>query len=410
MHIDSNQTMTYVVATSDETFILDPNVRMSTTTDPGSFNDTAAASNITFEVAGTIIASSRFSGIFSESKDAHFVIDASGVILAGIGLSLINTSPADINNAGYIGGSFAGLYLVSYSGSIVNSGSIIGTNMGIYFLTSAARASFTIDNDGLIAGDTGINMVAQQATITLGADSQVMGVATGIFNAGTNLTVINDGVIAASGGVAYQGSAGVDNLTNTGKIVGNVNLGDGADRFTESGTGNVVGIVSGGMGDDNFVLSSNKMRVSETNGEGADTVRASASYSIANEGEVENLKLIGKNKLNAIGNEYANTITGNKGANHLDGGAGSDILIGGKGDDLFLFAKGSGDDVINDYLDEHDRIRIIGFDTVRAFKQLVITQDGSNVSIDFGAESATDTVTVHNATVKEFDKGDFIFA
>ena len=129
-HIPSQNT-TYTASTTGETYILDPNVRVSSATVPGAFNDTAAASDITFEVGGTLYATVALSGIYSQSSNAHFVIDKSGIIIAGYGINLTGATPADIDNAGYIGGSYDGIYAASESGTIVNSGSIIGTNSPI---------------------------------------------------------------------------------------------------------------------------------------------------------------------------------------------------------------------------------------------------------------------------------------
>jgi Ca2+-binding RTX toxin-like protein len=404
------QSMTYTASTNSETYIVDPNVSVSSFNAFGAFVDPMGLNDITLEVAGSLLGSGTSSGIYSQSTNAHFRIDDSGIVIGADGIALLGLSPADVNNAGYVGGT-NGIYVLSLSGNITNTGSIIGTTYGIMLVTSASRTTFTIDNSGLIAGNVGIDMNAQQGTVTLDADSRVMATTYGVLNQGGDLKLTNAGLITSGGGIAgYQGSAGVDNVTNTGKIIGNVNLGDGADHFTQTGTGNVVGAVDGGLGDDVYLLSSNKMRISETNGNGTDTVKATASYSIANEGEIENLTLVGKKNLNGFGNEYANTVTGNKGVNHLDGGTGADILIGGKGDDVFVFNKGSGNDTINDYVDGHDQIKISGFDTFHAFKDLVITQNGANVFIDFGTEQATDTLMIENAKVKEFDKGDFIFA
>lgn len=409
-HITISQPTPYTASATGETCILDANVRISSGTAPGAFNDTMA-SDITFEVKGTLYAAGALSGIYSQSSNAHFVIDQSGIIIAGYGIYLTSATPADIDNAGYIGGTYDGIIVASESGQIVNSGAIVGTLYGIEFVTSTTRTNFSIDSNALIAGANAISMGAQHASITLGADSRVMATAYGILNNGTDMVLKNAGTIADSGGTAaYQGSAGVDSVTNTGEIVGDVNLGDGADKFRESGTGHVIGIVAGGLGDDSYFLSSNKMRISETNMEGTDTVRVSGSYSIADEGEVENLVLLGKAKINATGNEYANIVKGNAGINHIDGGLAADRLSGGKGDDLFVFTKGSSNDTITDYVDGHDHIRISGFDTFNAFKDLVITKQAGDVLIDFGSEMAGDSLLVEHAKLKDFDKSDFVFA
>ncbi|MGK9265000.1 calcium-binding protein, partial [Sinorhizobium meliloti] len=73
---------------------------------------------------------------------------------------------------------------------------------------------------------------------------------------------------------------------------------------------------------------------------GADTVYASASYSLATGQEVEALRAISSTATTAInltGNEFANTVVGNAGANKLNGGSGMDVLTGGAGLDTFIF-------------------------------------------------------------------------
>ena len=59
-----------------------------------------------------------------------------------------------------------------------------------------------------------------------------------------------------------------------------------------------------------------------------------------------------------IGNSNANSIVGGKGADTLAGGKGSDTLTGGKGKDIFVYASGDGNDIITDYTEKQDRIRI----------------------------------------------------
>ena len=77
----------------------------------------------------------------------------------------------------------------------------------------------------------------------------------------------------------------------------------------------------------------------ENTGEGTDLAFASASYTLADLSEVENLTLTGT-AVSGTGNSFDNTITGNAGTNTLDGGsAGNDLLIGLAGNDTYIIDR-----------------------------------------------------------------------
>ena len=63
--------------------------------------------------------------------------------------------------------------------------------------------------------------------------------------------------------------------------------------------------------------------------------------------------------LNIAGNSKANKITGTSGNDTINGGAGNDTLTGGKGKDIFIYESGGGNDVIDDYAEGQDTIKIV---------------------------------------------------
>jgi Ca2+-binding RTX toxin-like protein len=99
--------------------------------------------------------------------------------------------------------------------------------------------------------------------------------------------------------------------------------------------------LEGGAGNDSYVIDNAGDVVVEKANVGADTVRASLSYTLG--ANVENLVLIGSDDTNGVGNDLNNTIIGNSGANILDGDGGKDTLAGGAGNDRLLGSGGKDD-------------------------------------------------------------------
>lgn len=108
-------------------------------------------------------------------------------------------------------------------------------------------------------------------------------------------------------------------------------------------------VMAGRNGDDTYVVGDALDEVNELAGQGVDTVRSVATFTLG--ANVENLILeennVVPNDIDGTGNALVNEITGTAGTNRLDGKGGADIMIGGAGDDTY-FVDNAGDQTIEE--------------------------------------------------------------
>lgn len=218
---------------------------------------------------------------------------------------------------------------------------------------------------------------------------------------------------------AINGNAGNNRLSG---LAGNDILNGGAgDDILDGGTD--IDRMTGGIGNDIYIVDRSGDLVVEFTNKGIDLVRSAANYALA--ANVENLTLTGTAALAGTGNALANSINGNAGNNRLSGLAGNDILNGGTGNDIlnggtgidkirggpgndvFVFKEGSDRDLILDFQNNIDTIRLLdlgvfNFAQARTFAK----QSASNVVFDFGDG---DILTIQNTTINALGD-DLIFA
>ncbi len=338
------------------------------------FVNANAAINMTGRAALTV--NGTVTGLYTAIQGhdifiSRIIVGQSGMISSGVGISTDSTQSISIINAGSILGSNYGLISATSIGdsghnfSLNNSGDIIGMGYsGIRVTVNDGQA--TITNSGLISGSN--------YAIELAADT------------GPTLhRITNSGVIELTGefGTAIYVGGGSTSLTNTGHIIGDISLGSinntvinsgtiTGDIFSSSGSdffdltgGTVTGKVEGGGGDDQYIISSSTIILAESAGGGSDTVRSSVSYTLS--ANFEDLILTGNADITGKGNSAANAIVGNDGENILRGYGGADLLDGGASADTM--AGGTGNDV---YTADTDDVIIEnsgqGFDTVDLFQ------------------------------------------
>lgn len=255
------------------------------------------------------------------------------------------------NNAGYVGGGYAGINVTAAS-NIFNTGQIMGGAYGMFI-----NAATTLTNAGTISGGTGIYAAPSSA-------GQI---------------ITNTGTINGLNGPAVSFGLGNDSLTNTGSIIGNVNFAAGDDVYDGSG-GRVLGkidlgigndVATGGDRDDYFLANASDGFDVIYGGLGLDTYDASSETSFGLRvdlvaglaqypmtGTIDSIfsieRVVGTGASDVMrGANVAETLSGGGGNDTITARGGDDILYGGNGVDQLdgqdgndVIAGGGGGDVM----------------------------------------------------------------
>jgi hypothetical protein len=101
-------------------------------------------------------------------------------------------------------------------------------------------------------------------------------------------------------------------------------------------------------------------------------------------------------------------VSGGDDAVRLDGGDGADSLTGGADTDRFWFAgQATGNDVITDFQNGRDRIRITGNVAVYEMDDLNFSTNGSGWAVIIFPDGST--VTLEGTTESQLDESDFVW-
>lgn len=302
----------------------------------------------------------------------------------------------------YVGGAVSGLtggirmgddgndlglrVVISGAGSVSGGSTLASAGVAFY----AGSASML--NRGVITGVVGVELTLGGSEVSrIVNNGLILGTNYGVLRADvlgegpSRLVFVNTGRVSGTF-ASYDSRLGdrltTDDLTNAGKMRGDVYLGAGADVYT--GTfGQVLGSIFAGDGDD--VIRPGNFRDVVYGGDGIDTidfrfsgaVRVDLGTQANNSGaaggdlyvDFENIVGSGFGNDRITGTVDDNFIAGLGGADLLEGLAGDDTLVGGVGldtltggfgNDVFLLrAPGDGRDVINDFSREAGNTDII---------------------------------------------------
>ncbi|NDC58817.1 MAG: hypothetical protein EBZ50_08355, partial [Alphaproteobacteria bacterium] len=279
--------------------------------------------------------------------------------------------------------------VVAGGGIVFNGGAGNETINGTAFADTLNGNAGNDTITGLAGSDTvngGAGTDTLVATVGDGNDSYDGGAGVDTYTlAGTTA----DATVNLTLGTATSADTGADTLVGVENVIG----GSGADLLTGDANANTLNggagndtldggaagadTLIGGLGDDTFIINRAGITITETAGQGVDTVRTSLNAFTLG-ANVDNLVYTGAAAINATGNNDANdmtggvgndtltglggndTLRGGLGADILSGGAGDDTLIGGAGNDTlsgggttgldrFVFSPGGGRDTVTDF-------------------------------------------------------------
>ncbi|MBH0199723.1 MAG: hypothetical protein HP497_09940, partial [Nitrospira sp.] len=189
-----------------------------------------------------------------------------------------------------------------------------------------------VGNDLLDGGTGSDNMMGGTGNDTYVVDA-AGDVVTDLANEGAD-TVQSSITYTLGGNLEHLTLTGTAAINGTGNALNNILIGNSANNTLNGGAGHDRldgGLGSdtmvGGSGDDTYVVSQVGDVVSETAGQGTDTVESSITFTLGS--NVENLILTGTANINGTGSSANNVLMGNRGDNTLSGGSGDDQADGG---------------------------------------------------------------------------------
>ena len=281
---------------------------------------------------GDILGGSKGIDVFASHAGA--TITNKGAISGGtIGIFATGhgfTAPLSINNSGVIHGRGTGIELDSCVLTLVNSGTISGTDFSIDG-TKVTDGIAHITNFGTLSGPV---FLGQNDDIF--TDFKKVG---HVIKSGTAVSVVID----LGGGADHFNGGANSEIVRDGEGADTINFGAGNDFYfavrSGGGTDVDIDIVNGGSGVDTYDALKATATVTITLGGGLDPPNAQgAEVGFDAITGFENA-IGGSGDDVLIGSNGANILSGGVGFDHIIGGGGRDILQGDANGDIFVFGK-----------------------------------------------------------------------
>ncbi len=199
-----------------------------------------------------------------------------------------------------------------------------------------------------------------------------------------DVVISNSSVTRIDASISYVLAPGFADLTLAGSAAIS-GTGNALANVLDGAGNTAANALAGVAGNDTYIVGTGDS-VQEAAGDGTDTVRSGASYTLPD--NVENLTLTGTSPLSGRGNSLDNVITGTSnsvieanGNNYLVGGGGNDQLLGAGGSDTYAdFDTTTGLDVIYDTSGGADRIQSV-LNSNLDVEQLQFSRSGNDLLI-----------------------------
>ncbi|MBS0162474.1 MAG: hypothetical protein JSR64_06570 [Nitrospira sp.] len=238
------------------------------------------------------------------------------------------------------GGTGNDLYVVDTINDVVTEQAGQGTDTvqsSVTYVLGSNLENLTLIGNGAINGTGNSlnniligNAAANVLTGGAGNDTYVVGVGDTVVEsagAGTD-TVKSDISWTLETNLENLVLTGITAVNGTGNSLANTLTGNSAANILSGAAG--ADTLIGAQGDDLYIVDNVGDKVTESVGEGIDTIQSSVTYTLS--ANVENLTLSGTSAVNGTGNGLDNLMIGNSAANKLTGGAGNDTYVVGAGD------------------------------------------------------------------------------